>query len=221
MNETIQTYARLRAHRRRDKNLTVYHIAPFNEMEIAEIIRHYPGARVNVVSSFDVCPQAAQKGEQVKHRLVEAVFNLVKDGEKVTQGKVGEIVGIDRTGVGRKAEDITPEGFKQIESMCKMVIYSLNNNNKMHSVETVVDIEFEDAWTFLEVWIPTLLQDLKNNLITAEELATEVVEVVKIFGRKILDFLSVDTLVGLLSGLLGVMPVEFFEGLRLALGPPE
>ncbi len=47
----------------------------------------------------------------------------------------------------------------------------------MHSGETVVDVEFEDALTFLEVWIPTLLQDLKNNLITAEELATEVVEV--------------------------------------------
>ncbi len=91
----------------------------------------------------------------------------------------------------------------------------------MHSGETVVDTEFEDAVNFLEVWIPTLLQDFKDSLITAEELVTEVVEVVKIFGRKILDFVSVDALVGLLSGLLGVMPVEFFEGLGLALGPPE
>ncbi|NET12752.1 MAG: hypothetical protein F6K08_07775 [Okeania sp. SIO1H6] len=220
MNETIQTYARLRANRRQNKNLTVYHIAPFNEMEISEIKRHYPGATVNVVSSFDVCPQAAPKGEQVKHKLVEAVFNLVKEGGKLTQGKVGEIVGIDRTGVGRKAEDITPDGFKRIESMCKMVIYSFNNNNKMHSGEIVVDVEFEESVAFLEVWIPALLQDLKNKFITAEELATEVLDVVKIFGRKILDFVSVDTLVGLLSGLLGVMPVEFFEGLRLALGPP-
>jgi hypothetical protein len=65
------------------------------------------------------------------------------------------------------------------------------------------------------------LEDLKNSLISAEELAYELVDVVKIFGRKILDFVSVDTLVGLLSGLLGVMPVEFFEGLGVALGPPE
>ncbi len=221
MNETVQTYARLRAHRRGNERLSIYHIAPFNEMEISEIKRHYPGARVNVVSSFDVCPQAAPKGEQVKHRLVEAVFNLVSNGGKVTQGKVGEIIGIDRTGVGRKAEDITPGGFKEIEKLCKTVIYSFNNKNKMHSGETVVDIEFEEAVTFLEIWIPALLQDLKNKFITAEELATEVVEVVKIFGRKILDFVSVDTLVGLLSGLLGVMPVEFFEQLGLALGPPE
>ncbi len=91
----------------------------------------------------------------------------------------------------------------------------------MHSGETVVDVEFEDAWTFLEVWIPTLLQDLKDSLMSASELAYQLVDVVKIFGRKILDFVSVDTLVGLLSGLLGVMPVEFFEGLRLTLGPPE
>ena len=221
MNETVQTYARLRAHRRWNKSLTIYHVAPFNEMEISEIIRNYPGATVNVVSSFDVCPQAAPKGEQVKHRLVEAVFNLVKEGEKVTQGKVGKIIGIDRTGVGRKAEILTPGGFKEIEKLCKMVIYSFNNNNKMHSDETVVDVEFEESVAFLEIWIPTLLQDLKNKFITASELATEVVEVVKIFGRKILDCVSVDTLVGLLSGLLGVMPVEFFEGLRLALGPPE
>ncbi len=90
----------------------------------------------------------------------------------------------------------------------------------MHSSETLVDINFEDAVTILEIGIPALLQDFKDSLITVEELASEVVVVVKIFGRKILDFLSVDTLVGLLSGLLGVMPVEFFEGLRLALGPP-
>ena len=91
----------------------------------------------------------------------------------------------------------------------------------MHSGETVVDVEFEDAWTFLEVWIPTLLQDLKDSLMSASELAYQLVDVVKIFGRKILDFVSVDALVGLLSGLLGVMPVEFFEGLGLALGLPE
>ncbi|MGK7920591.1 MAG: hypothetical protein AB4080_11365, partial [Trichodesmium sp.] len=129
-------------------------------------------------------------------------------------------IGIDRSGVGRKAESITPEGLRRIESMCKMVIYSLLDNNKMHSGETVEDVEFEESFAFLESWIPALLEDLKNKFITPSELATEVLEVVKIFGRKILDFVSVDTLVGLLSGLLGVMPVEFFEGLRLALGPP-
>jgi len=42
--------------------------------------------------------------------------------------------------------------------------------------------------------IPALLEDLKNSLISAEELAYELVDVVKIFGRKILDFVSVDTL---------------------------
>ncbi|GFZ92402.1 bifunctional DNA primase/polymerase [Okeania sp. KiyG1] len=221
MNETIQTYARLRANRRQNEGLTIYHVAPFNEMEIAEIQRNYPGATVNVVSSFDVCPQAAPKGEQVKRRLVEAVFSLVKDGEKVTQAKVGEIIGIERTGVGRKGKMLTPGGFKRIEKMCKTVIYSLIDNNKMHICETVVDTEFEESFTFLEIWIPALLQDLRDQAMTAEELAHEVAEVVKIFGRKILDFVSVDTLVGLLSGLLGVMPLEFFERLQLALGPPE
>lgn len=220
MNETIQTYARLRAHRRRNENLTIYHVAPFNEMEIAEIQRHYPGATVNVVSAYDVCPQAAKKGDQVSRRLVEAVFHLLKEGQKVTQRKVGEIIGIDRSGVGRKAQSLTPGGFKRIEKMCKMVIYSLLDNNKMHSGETVVDIEFEESFAFLEVWIPALLEDLKNSLISASELAYELVDVVKIFGRKIMDCVSVDTLVGLLSGLLGMMPMEFFEGLRLGLGPP-
>ncbi len=221
MNETIQTYARLRAHRRRNENLTIYHLAGLKEAEIEEIQRNYPGATVNVVSAMDVCPEAALKGDQVSRRLVEVMWSLVEKGQKVTQDNVGSVLGMSQSGVSQVSKKLLPGGFRQIKKILVWLFNSLDDNNKSNiSQSQMGSLTKEENW-FVNDWLPSLVGYLNRGEESPEEVA-EVLEVaIRAYGQKILDFVAVDTIIGLISAFMGLMPWEFFEGLRLGLGPPE
>ncbi|NES65812.1 MAG: hypothetical protein F6K24_11360, partial [Okeania sp. SIO2D1] len=58
------------------------------------------------MATYDICPQAAQKGEHTERKIIDTIWELAKLGQNFTQEKVAQI-----------CLDLLPTSFVQFKKM--------------------------------------------------------------------------------------------------------
>ena len=210
-----QVVGRPRATNRPDEQIVIYLPGKWTSDEISAITSRLPGVNIEKVDTYDVCPQAAQKGEQVNRKIINTMWELAKVGQNFTQEKVAQIVGLSRSRVSQVCLDLLPTSFVRFKKMLVLLWNTLNRTN--NPKKALSELPEEIRW-FVSEWLPYFPYFVQQGE-TLEEMAENIEFAVKTYGQYILEYVSVDTIMDLIKLFMAPMPISFWEELRTQVEP--
>ncbi|NET30333.1 bifunctional DNA primase/polymerase [Okeania sp. SIO1I7] len=210
-----QVIGRPRATNRPDEQIVIYLPGKWTSDEISAITSRLPGVNIEKVDTYDVCPQAAQKGEQVNRKIINTMWELAKVGQNFTQEKVAQIVGLSRSRVSQVCLDLLPTSFVRFKKMLVLLWNTLNRTN--NPKKALSELPEEIRW-FVSEWLPDFPYFVQQGE-TLEEMAENIEFAVKTYGQYILEYVSVDTIIDLIKLFMAPMPISFWEELRTQVEP--
>ncbi|MGF1494070.1 MAG: hypothetical protein ACFBSC_16765 [Microcoleaceae cyanobacterium] len=182
--EMIQCVGRLRSHLRPGEKLNFYLVTSTSDQEIAALERAFPGAKVEVVEAYDLCPEAATKGEQTKRGMIAQLWSVIQAGEKATTTAISQAVGVSRGRISQISGALHPRGFEGFKGVLISLLDLLNR-------KTNTQPKFEDLpegiranIEFLERYLPAVMKDLLASNLTEVEAEAEIVNAAKVYGEK-------------------------------------
>lgn len=150
--EVIQAAGRLRPNRT-DKPKTVWLISDdYDASIVAELQHAFPGCTVEVMAAADICVEAAPKGEQRVMSVVEATWELVKAGAKVTTSTVAKAVTLHRTRVSQIASDFG--GFEHLTGVLNSLYKALLGKLTPSELS-------KEAWFVAHTWLPDIAAQIE------------------------------------------------------------
>ncbi len=206
-----QVIGRPRATNRPDEQITIYLPGKWTDDEISAIASRLPGVNIEKVATYDVCPTAARKGEQVNRKIIETFWDLTIQGQKITQEKIAQIVGLARSRVAQICKTILPVDFVRFK---KMLVLLWDTLNKTNIPEKALSELPEDAQWFVTEWLPNFHEYVAKGE-NVEDMAKNLEMVVELHGKSIFDYVSVDTIIDLIKLFMAAMPISFWESLGM------
>ena len=214
-SELNQAIGRLRANLRPREQLTAWMINDLNDEDIKAIKAKYPGVKINIIQAYDICPEAAPKGDRMARGIVEAVFEGVSTGIKVTSEAIANQLNTTQSNVSKTCKRLLGIGFMAL----KKILLSLFNsfNRKSHNLESLSDEEIWIAQAYLPMtW--EQIQKANDPVIAAEELNLVAQSLGWQSLEAILGATDPSTLTGLLKSMIRCLPKEIHEQLNLSPG---
>lgn len=213
--ELIQEGGRSRAQHRPQEAIVHYILTDLSTSQMEAIAQYFPGCRVEEVNAYDICPEAAPKGEQTRRGTWEAIAQAIRAGTKPTISEVASQVGVSKS---RISQILSPDGgFRVIVQSLIRLYEALNNQTKLS------DLLPEQVIMAYEVF-PTLVKDLESGadpeealeefLDAAEQLGYESFEAV-FRDEVMLSAIAVIHLTRLIGFFLTFLPRPFLERLKL------
>ncbi|NES67016.1 MAG: hypothetical protein F6K24_18070, partial [Okeania sp. SIO2D1] len=210
-----QVIGRPRATNRPDEQIVIYLPGKWTSDEISAIASRLPGVNIEQVATYDICPQAAQKGEQTERKIIDTMWELAKNGQKFTQEKIAQIVGLSRSRVSQVCTDLLPVEFVRLKKMLVLLWDTLSKTN--NPKKALSELPEEIRW-FVSEWLPDFPKFVQQGE-TLEEMAENIEFAVKTYGQYILEYVSVDTIIDLIKLFMAAMPISFWEELRRQVEP--
>ncbi|MEP1079630.1 hypothetical protein NDI52_29920 [Leptolyngbya sp. PL-A3] len=218
--EILQGGGRSRAQHRSDEQITHYILSDLSQGQIETIQEYFPGCVVEVVDAYDICPQAAPKGEQKQRGVWEAIASAIKAGERPTQKAIASQVGVNSTRVsqivGPLVKELNLGDFRHLTKSLVWLYKALNNQTKLSDLTP-------DQVTMAYVVFPELVKDLDAGTELEEALET-FAEVAEILGYQSLKAVFRDSamlsavpatvLAKLIGYLSSYLPQPFLQSLE-------
>ncbi|MEP1080049.1 hypothetical protein NDI52_32305 [Leptolyngbya sp. PL-A3] len=169
--EILQEGGRSRAQHRSDEQITHYILSDLSQGQIETIQEYFPGCVVEVVDAYDICPQAAPKGEQTRRGVWEAIASAIRAGDRPNIGVVAQQVGVSK---GRVSQILSHEGgFRAITKSLFRLYEALNSKTKLSELTDTQRV------MALEVF-PALVKELESGIEPTKALET-FMETAKVF----------------------------------------
>jgi hypothetical protein len=176
-----QAVGRLRSHRRSEE-LTCYLIG--DSYGLNEISRYYPGAKIETLEMAQVCREAAPKKEQKMAQLTEIISQSVASGNKPGRNSVAKQLQWSAGQVSKLANYLGEKigisaGWGELIEAVTSVLKGLNTKVTGHRNLTPVELRT------VEVFFPSLLDDLRRDAISTEAAAREIYLALRQFGPEL------------------------------------
>ncbi|MGB3532139.1 MAG: bifunctional DNA primase/polymerase [Microcoleaceae cyanobacterium] len=214
-SELSQAIGRLRANLRPSEALTAWMINDLSDDDIKAIKAKYPGVKINIVEAYDICPQAAMKGQRKIRGIIEAVYEGVFAGINVTVKDLATQLNTVHSNISNTVKRLLGIGFKALKKMLQSLFKAINR--KCDISKTLNSDEIWIAKTYLPmIW--EQIEEANDPVMAAEELNS----VAQSFGwqslEAILGATDPSTLTGLLKSMIRCLPKEIHEQLNLSPG---
>jgi len=179
--EVYQGGGRLRAHLKPNQQHTLYIVG--NEFVTKEgLAAQYPGAKIEFVDVYNLCPEAAPKGVQREHATIVELFNALKDGIDATTAQVGERTGVHRTTASRVVTGALEKlgiqgGFNAARRVCSLFIESFKTKRTPPKLD-------EETQALVDYFLPTVYEGLIAEQQSEAQAAEEVLSVLAAYGAE-------------------------------------
>lgn len=200
--EIIQEIGRLRAHRRSNVELTFYFCADY---DLSFLDRELPGVKLESVDAFQLCPEAGNASEQTGHAIVNALTQLWRSKQKITQPAIANIAEISQAWVSRFTQRWG--GWQHFKKLLLLLLDSLNSGSNKNFTALGED----EQWLARE-YFPMLIAESESS---PETLLSGVAEVAEVLGskamRQVLQFCTPAVRANLLMIVLSCLPSEVYS----------
>jgi len=217
VSEKLQLVGRLRAHLQPHKQKEVHLLGDYSEHLIWQLKDKFPGCQINKMMAYDLCPEAATRRDLDTKMAIELGMKLLRFGQKVNQEKIAKEMGCSQGWVSKIFKKLG--GYKR----ALQLFQCLNNTfyRRWNNPQTTLDALPEDARWAAETFFPLEVQELlKNEGIPAEAVST--LDIIKDeYNLNLLNYVSLDTILDFILGLIPYLPQEYQEIFEQALVPPE
>lgn len=219
--EIVQDIGRLRAHIRPHQSLTSWHLCNLDEVEIEAIRRAFPGATINIIQAYDLCPESATKGVQTQRGIIDAIWQGVMSGVQHTTTEIGNAVGVSRSRVSRVVNELISGGLKHFYRVCEILYKAINR--KTHTLQEL-NLTDEEQWIARE-YLTAIVADLEAKTISTVEALTDVANVAYHYGetafKRILAATPLAALLKLCSAVVTCLPEDALNPLKSELEDRE
>lgn len=180
ISETIQDIGRLRSHLRPHESLYSYHLGNFTGQHIEAIKKAYPGAKVEVMDIYELCPEAAPKGIQMLRGIINATVEAVKADITPTAEAIANQLGTTKSNISQTLKRYLGKGFGWLKA-CSQNLY-----RAIYRKSEQVDLTDDELWVARK-YLPILAKQLEQGVANSEEILEELVDVAEAYGSKVFE----------------------------------
>lgn len=216
-SEKLQFVGRARAHLQPQKQKVVYLLGDYSESLVYQLLDNFPGCRINKMMAFDLTPEAATRRDLDTKMAIDLGMKLLRFGQKVTQEKIACEMGCSQGWVSKIFKKLG--GYDRVLELFQ----SLNKlfYRKWNNPQILLDTLPEDVRWVAETYFPLQVQELLQDEEIPAEL-TDTLDIIKdAYNLNLLDYVSLDTIYGLILGLIPYLPLEYQDVFKDVLILPE
>ncbi|MGB3193079.1 MAG: CHC2 zinc finger domain-containing protein [Limnoraphis sp.] len=212
--EIIQDIGRLRSHLRPHEQLYSYHLGNFTPEHIDAIKKAYPGAKVEVMDIYELCPEAAPKGVQMLRGIIRATAEAVRDGVAPKAQAIAQSLNTTKSNISQTLKRSLGITFRWLKICSQNLYRAINRKSEQIDLPDLTD---EELWIARE-YLPLLAQQLEQGVSESDEILEDLASVSESFGNKamsrILQSVPSQTALTLYRLFISVLPEASRNDLR-------
>ncbi|NET32875.1 MAG: hypothetical protein F6K19_12800 [Cyanothece sp. SIO1E1] len=164
-SEQIQTISRPRAQYRPDEQIDAWLCSDTPKAMEDAIREYFPEINIQRINVLDICPEAAPKGLQTTHAIIQATYEAIANGEHPEIKKVAAAAGVTKGRVSQIVKSLLGLNWSQLETCLVSLCSAINRKTKL-LLEDIDPIAIQIAQEFL----PTLASQLRDRTSTPQEM---------------------------------------------------
>jgi hypothetical protein len=211
--ELLQDIGRTRAQHRPNEAITHWVLTEISDDQWQQVQAYFPGCRAEEVDIYDLCPEAASRSTQTTaRRIVEAVWQSVRQGESITIKTVAAQLELDKSRISQVAKLIAG-GFRALRSSLVWLINAFNNQIQLSTLPA------DHQW-LAESYLPELARDVAERdrppIEVFEDFQIAIQDMTEAEVAQVLTITSLPTLTRLLGSFLSLLPPNHLSAIQQA-----